>query len=75
MSGSVMLNGFSHYFVFPTEELKQDTAGFEVGLRKKIVGRVWAKAYYNYTPLGENKVDASSMQWVGLSLQYTFRRR
>jgi len=69
-------DGTPHFILYGTEQrVLGGVVGLEVGARKRIKWGLWATASYNYVPLDEDKVKASSMQWVNLGLKYFWGRK
>jgi len=64
------------YTLLTPESLTQDDVyGLEVGVRKKIKWGLWGHVSYHYTSLDKNRVNADSIQWVGLGLNYIWGRK
>jgi len=69
-----ILDDSQYYIIHATEQFDQKRVfGFEVGARKKIKWGLWAEISHHYTPLDKNKVNAASIQWVGLGLKYIWK--
>jgi hypothetical protein len=48
--------------------------GFEVGASKRIAGRLWGQANYNYSFLDKDKTGVSSFQRVSVGVKYLWGR-